>query len=51
LEYNHGFRNPKGDLPEAIKASFTREMTELMSGHEADVPEIELSVPFHQNAK
>ena len=51
LEYNHGFMNPRGGLPDPIRASLTSEMTLDMSGQEALVPEMEDSVPFHTKAK
>jgi hypothetical protein len=44
--YNHGFKNPKGGLPEDMRASLTRARMEDMRGVEADVPEMMPKVPF-----
>jgi hypothetical protein len=49
--YNQGFKNPNGDLPEEMSASFTRAMTLDMRGVAADVPLITPSVPFQTYSK
>jgi len=44
--YNHGFRNPSGGRPLAIKKSLTSEITALAAGVDALVPSSQTSVPF-----
>jgi hypothetical protein len=51
LEYNQGFKNPSGVLPQAIRSSFIRERMLAANGVDADVPEIDEKVPFHAKAK
>jgi hypothetical protein len=44
--YNHGFKKPRGGLPEDIRASLTSARMEDIRGVEADVPEMMPKVPF-----
>lgn len=46
FEYNQGFKNPRGALPQEINSSFTKERRPDMRGVEALVPLITPSVPF-----
>ena len=49
--YNHGFRKPRGGLPQAMRSSMTSEIILAARGVDADVPEIDEKVWFQTKAK